>query len=89
MMEKRKLSELTDEQLLVEKEKLKKSKILNATAIGFLAGIVIFGTVSSILSKKYIVLIPLLFPVYFIYKAVSNSKNNNELEALLKERNLN
>jgi uncharacterized protein YqhQ len=88
-MEKRNLSELTDEQLLVEKKKLKKSKILYATVIGFLAGIVIFGIVSLIFSKKFVVLIPLLFPLYFIYRLVGNSKKNNELEALLKERNLN
>lgn len=87
-METRNLSELTDEQLLVEKKKLKKSKIINATVIGFLAGIVIFGIVSSIISKKTVALIPLLFPIYFIYRLLSNSKKNNELEVVLKERNL-
>ncbi len=85
-MEKRNLSELTDEQLLIEKKKLKKSKIINAAVIGFLGGIVIFGIVSAIISKKFVVLIPLLFPLYFIYRLVSNSKKNNELEVLLKEK---
>ncbi len=40
-MERENLSEITDEQLLVEKKKLKKSKILNAAVIGFLAAIII------------------------------------------------
>ncbi|WP_106794317.1 hypothetical protein [Aquimarina sp. Aq78] len=88
-MKKKNLSELTDEQLLIEKKELKKSKIINAILIGFLAGIVIVGIVSSIFAKKFVVLIPLLFPIYFIYKLVSNSKKNNELEVLLNERNLN
>ncbi|ADV47559.1 hypothetical protein Celal_3321 [Cellulophaga algicola DSM 14237] len=83
------LTGLTDEELLVEKKKLKKSKIINAFVIGFLVSIVIAGIVSSIIGKNYVVLIPLLFPIYFIYKIVSNSKKNNELEILLKKRNLN
>ncbi len=88
-MEKRNFSDLTDEQLVVEKKKLKKSKIWNAAVIGFLAGIVIYGIVSAILSKKSIIILPLLFPLYFIYRLVSGSKKNNELEMILKERNLN
>jgi hypothetical protein len=51
-MEKKNFSELTDEELLVEKKKLKKSKILHATIIGFLAGILIFGLVSWSLSSE-------------------------------------
>jgi len=90
-MEKRNLSELTDEQLLVEKKKLKKSKIIHATLIGFLAGIVIFGIVSwSLSSKKHLgFLIPMLIPISIIYRLVKNSKSNRELEEILKERHLN
>jgi len=89
IMGKKNLSELTDEQLIVEKNKLKKSNIINATVIGFLASIVVVGIISSVITKKFVVLIPLLFPIYFIYRIVSNSKTNNELELILKERKLN
>jgi len=88
-MEKRNISELTNEQLLIEKKKLKKSKMISSFMIGFLASIVVIGIVSSINTKNYIVIIPLLFPIYFIYKIIGNSKKNNELEIILKERNLN
>ena len=82
------LSELTDEELVVEKKKLKKSKIINALVIGFLASIIAIGIVSSIYGKNYTVLIPLIFPIYFIYRIVSNSTKNDELQALLRKRNI-
>jgi uncharacterized membrane protein len=90
-MEKRKLSELTDEELLVEKKKLNKSKIFHAIYIGFLAGILIFGVVAwSLSSEKQLgFLIPMLIPVAFIYKLVKSPNQNKELEEVLKERQLN
>jgi hypothetical protein len=89
-MEKTNYAELTDEELLVEKKKLKKSKLIHATLIGFLAGILIFGIVSWSLSPKKQLgfLIPVLIPIAFIYRLVKNSKNNTDLEHVLKERNL-
>lgn len=81
-------SQLTDEELEVEKKKLKKSKIINAFVIGFLTSIVAIGIVSSIYGKNFTVLIPLIFPIYFIYRIVSNSNKNDELEAILKKRNI-
>ncbi|MEM6720533.1 MAG: hypothetical protein AAF611_14495 [Bacteroidota bacterium] len=89
-MEKKKLSELTNAELLVEKEKLKKSKITHAVLIGFLAGILIFGIVGwSLSSEKQVgFLIPMLILVLFIYKLFKNSDKNKDLEAILKERNL-
>ena len=82
---------MTDEELLIEKKKLKNSKILHATLIGFLAGILIFGTVSWSLSsdKKVGFFIPMLIPVFFIYKLVKNPKDNTDLEEVLRERHLN
>ncbi|WP_299795791.1 hypothetical protein [uncultured Maribacter sp.] len=82
------LCELTDEELIIEKKNLKKSKIINAFLIGFLASIIAIGIVSSIYGKNYSVIIPLLFPVYFIYRIVSNSNKNKKLETILKERNI-
>ncbi|WP_036153211.1 hypothetical protein [Maribacter forsetii] len=82
------LYKLTDEELIIEKKNLKKSKIINAFVIGFLASIIAIGIVSSIYGKNYSILIPLLFPIYFIYRIISNSTKNNELETVLKERNI-
>jgi hypothetical protein len=88
---KKDLYKLTDEELLVEKKKLMKSKILHAASIGFLAGILIFGVVSwSLSSKKHFgFLIPMSIPVVFIYRLLKTPNNNKDLEAVLKERKLN
>jgi hypothetical protein len=91
-MDKKVLSEFTNEELLIEKKKLKKRKITNALIIGFLAGIVGFGVVAWILgSKKNLIafLLPMMFPIYFIYLIIKKSKKDKELEMVLKERNLN
>ncbi|MFD2565004.1 hypothetical protein [Aquimarina rubra] len=84
-------SELTDEELIIEKKKLKKRKVINALLIGFLAGIVAVGIVSwSLGSKKNLIafLLPMLFPIYFIYLIIKKSKKDKDLEIVLKERNL-
>ena len=90
-MKKEDLYKLTDEELLVEKKKLRKSKLWHATWIGFLAGIIIFGVVSWILSpnKSLGFLIPMFFPIYFIYRLVKTPNKNQDLEDVLKERKLN
>jgi hypothetical protein len=90
-MEKKDLSELTDEELLIEQKKLKNSKIFHAVTIGFLAGILIFGIVSWSLSseKHWGFLIPMLIPIAFIYKLIKNPNKNKDLEDVLKERDLN
>lgn len=90
-MEKKDLHHLTNEELLVEKQKLKKSKLFHAAAIGFLAGILIFGVVSWILSseKNLGFLISILIPVVFIYRIFKNQNKNKDLEEVLKERGLN
>jgi len=89
-MEKKDFSTLTDEELLVEKKKLKKSKIFHATYIGFLGGILLFGLIAWTLSpqKELGFLIPMLIPVAFIYKLLKNPNENKDLEEALKERQL-
>ena len=82
-MTNKKLNELTDEELLAKRKKLQRSKIMNATLIGFCFGIIIWSVAKN--TWGFLTLIPL----FFIYKMVNNSKNDKELEALLKERNLN
>jgi hypothetical protein len=90
-MEEKDFSKLTDEELLVEKRKLKKSKLVHATIIGSLAGILLFGIVSWSLSseKRLGFFIPMFIPIYMIYRLLKNSKRNKDLEEILKERGLN
>ncbi len=89
-MKNKDFNELTDEELLIEKKNLKKSKMFYALSIGFLAGIFIFGLVSFILNpeKPWFKMFPLLITVFFIYKILKNSKKNKALEEVLKKRNL-
>ncbi|MFN5168342.1 MAG: hypothetical protein ACK5DD_01845 [Cyclobacteriaceae bacterium] len=90
-MKKEDLYKLTDQELLVEKEKLKKSKLFYAASIGFLAGILIFGVVSWALwsEKRFGFLVPMLIPVVFIYRLLKAPNKNKDLEDVLKERKLN
>jgi len=90
-MEKKDFYKMTNEELLVEKKKLNKSKLFHATGIGFLAGILIFGVVAwSFSSEKHFgFLIPMLILVVFIYRTLKSANKNKELEAVLKERNVN
>lgn len=85
-MTKVELTKLTDEELLNEKKKLKKSKIINAILIGFCAGIIVWSVAKN--TWGFLTLIP----IFFIYKMVNNPKKHKEdkeLEGVLKERNLN
>ena len=70
--------ESNDQPLKNEKD-LKKSKIVSALGIGFLIGVVMFGLIAAVYSGKYVVILPLFFPIYFIYKALvkSNKKTSN------------
>ena len=82
-MKQKKLTELTDQELLQEAKKMKSTSITNAVLIGFLIGIVFYSIMKN--SLGFLTLIPL----FFAYKLINNSKyNNKELENLLKERNL-
>lgn len=75
-------SELTDQELLAEAKKVKSAAIFNALLIGALIGIVIYSAVKN--TWGFFTLIPL----YFIYKLVDRPKNTEELDEILKERNL-
>lgn len=77
-------AELTDQELLREAKKRKSTNVINALLIGFLVGIVIYSVKED--SLGFFTLIPL----FFAYKLINKpTYNNKELEALLKERNLN
>jgi hypothetical protein len=83
-MNKKNLSELTDQELLDEAKKMKSFSITNALIIGFLVGIIFYSFVKN--SWGMLTLIPL----YFIYKIINDPKNkrSKDLVKLLKERNL-
>jgi hypothetical protein len=90
-VEQKNFSELSDDELRLEADKLKKSKLFHALAIGVLAGILLFGLVSWFMNAERRIgfLIPMAIPVVFIYRILKKSKNNQELEKVLKERGLN
>jgi riboflavin transporter FmnP len=76
------LSALTDQELLEKAKKMKSTTIINALLIGFMVGVIIYSVVKNTLG--FFTLIPL----FIVYKLVNNSKKDNELKRLLKERNL-
>lgn len=82
-MEKKKLSEFTDQELLLEAKKMRTTTITNAVLIGFLIGVVIYSVVKS--SFGLLTLIPL----FLAYKLMNRSNHDKkELETILKDRNL-
>jgi hypothetical protein len=82
-MTEKKLSELTDQELLKEAKKRKSTSITNAVLIGFMIGIVLYSIVKN--SLGFFTLIPLAIA----YRLINNSKHNTkELENILRERNL-
>lgn len=83
-MKQKELTELSDQELLQEAKKMKSTSIINAVLIGFLLGIVFYSVVKN--SLGFLTLIPL----FLVYKLINNKSkyNNQELENLLKERNL-
>ncbi|WP_378178019.1 FUSC family protein [Aquimarina sp. SS2-1] len=79
---KKKLSELTDQELLDEARKMKSSSIINAVLIGFMIGIIVYSVINN--TVGFFTLIPL----FFIFKVFHKPKRNKELKKLLKERKL-
>ena len=76
------LSELTDQELLLEAKKIKPSPIIDAFFIGFLVGIIIYSVVAN--SWGFLTLIPL----YLIYILLKKPKRLKELNDEIKKRNL-
>ena len=82
-MTQKRLSELTDQELLQEAKKMRTAAIINALFIGFLIGIVVYSVLSSAFGLF------MLLPLFFAYKLAKKSPYpNKELEMALKERNL-
>jgi len=76
------LSELTDDELLLEAKKAKSIKLYDSVIFGILIGIAIYSTVNNGLGLLT------FLPLVYIPIAAKNKKKNKELEKLLKERNL-
>ncbi len=89
-MEQKDYAQMSNEALLLEKKKLKQSKIFFAAAIGFLAGVFVFGIVGWILSpkKNFGFFIPMIIPILLIRGIIKKGKENQALETILKERGL-
>lgn len=81
-MNKKELSELTDQELLDEAKKMKSSFITHAFLIGFLIAIVVYSVVKNTWGLLT------LIPLFFIYKLTKKSNNHQELKKLLKDRKL-
>ena len=82
-MKQRNLSELTDQELLQEAKKVKSALITDALLIGFLIGVIFYSIIKN--TWGFLTLIPL----FLVYKLINKPKHNKEeLEQLLKERNL-
>ena len=67
IMEENKLIKMNDKEL-------KKKKIINALIIGFLAGIFFVGIFAVIYKKNVLGIIPMLIPLFLIYKIVKKDK---------------
>ena len=76
------LSELTNEELLLEGKKIKSGNIVNAVLFGVIIGVATWSTV------KYGLGIITFFPVLFIQMLLKNNARKKAFEKELKERNL-
>jgi F0F1-type ATP synthase assembly protein I len=80
---KKELTELTNEELLSKAKKIKSTAIINAVLIGVFIGILIYSIAVNKLGFLTLILL------FAIYKLINNSDyNKEEIEKLLKERNL-
>ena len=81
---KKKLNELTDEELLKESKKIKSTQIIDATLIGVLIGILIYSITASNFSFFFGIIL-----LYAVYRLANKDKyKKTEIESLLKKRKL-
>ncbi|MXV14895.1 FUSC family protein [Hufsiella ginkgonis] len=67
-------AELSEQELSGKRKKTKSASITNAVFTGVMIGIVIYSIIKN--GWGFFILVPL----FFIYKAFKNSKNDKELE---------
>ena len=68
------ITKLNNINLENQEKKLRKKQLINAALIGFLASIFVIGTVASIYKKNALGMLPMLIPLFLIYKIVRSSK---------------
>lgn len=79
------LSQFSDQELLNEVKKIKSAQLINATLIGFMFGVIIYGV-----AKNYLGFFGLI-PIFLVFRVFNNPKakaHKNQVERLLKERDL-
>ena len=76
------MTELTDQELLEKKKKVKSSQMISALLIGALIGIAIYSTVKNGLGFFT------FFPIFFVFLLVKNSPDLKTIEKEVKSRNL-
>lgn len=76
------LSELTNEELLLEGKKIRSGNIVNAVLFGVMIGVAAWSTV------KYGLGIITFFPLLFIQMLLKNNARKKAFETELKNRNL-
>ena len=81
-MNQEELSQLSDQELLEVAKNNKPSPILDASFIGFLVGIIIYGAVAN--AWGFIILLPL----FLIYLLLKKPKQYEALKKELEKRNL-
>lgn len=81
-MDKKKLSDLTDQEILDKKKKLKSNQIISAVLIGFLVGIAVYSTINKGLGFFT------FFPLFFIFLIAKNKSDLNNINLEIKNRNL-
>ncbi len=81
-MSQKELSEMTNEELLLEGKKIKSSNIINAVLFGVMIGIAAYSTIKNGLG------ILTFFPLLLIQMLLKNNARKKAFESELKERNL-
>lgn len=82
-MKQKEISNLTKEELIKKKEKIKSSNRLHATLIGIFVGVAIYSAVKNGFGFFT------FFPLIFAYMLFNNDKKSKVLDKELKTRNLN
>ena len=81
-MSQKELSEMTNEELLLEGKKIKSTNIINAVLFGVMIGIAAYSTIKNGLG------ILTFFPLLLIQMLLKNNARKKAFETELKERNL-
>lgn len=81
-MTKKELCQLSGVELQEKAKELKSSSIGSAFVIGLMIGVVVYGVAANTFGLLT------LIPLFFIYKIVKGSKNNDALKEVLQERDI-